>query len=262
MHDEQQIPPTDRSRLSALELADLAGDPVERIVELAAYGVIVPDQDGRYEPGDVHRIRVVDGFEAAGVPLDVLVEAQAAGLISVAFYDDLHSRPGHPSARTFDAFQASLGTRGRILPALFAAFGLAEPDGSSHLSREDEAFIAELVEQVEATGHADLALRLVRQFGEAARRASAASMEVYVDVIERLGPGFGRCPDPGDLRPAFPALGQARSCGAGARRTGSPAGTSRAPSTTTASGRRSKCWSTPGTCPSVPSRSLPPRSWT
>jgi hypothetical protein len=24
-------------------------------------------------PGDAHRVRVVDGFEAAGVPLDVLI---------------------------------------------------------------------------------------------------------------------------------------------------------------------------------------------
>jgi adenylate cyclase len=194
MHDDQDIPGTKRTRLSAVELAELAGDTVGRIAELTEREVLTADEDGRYDPGDVHRIRVVDGFEAAGVPLDALVKAQEAGLISVAFYDDLHSPPGHPSARTYEAFRASLRAGGGLLPSLFAAFGLAEPDGDSHLSIADEAFLGRLVAQVAATGHADLALRLLRQFGEATRRASEASMDVYAGVIERLGPEFAGVP--------------------------------------------------------------------
>ena len=125
---------TSPARLTGAELADLVGDPVERIQELTARGVIQADEAGRYPPGDAHRIRVIDGFEAAGVPLDVLVRAQAAGVISVDYYDQLHATPGRPSNRGYQVFKNDLGPLGHLLPAVFAAFGIAEPDPTSHLS--------------------------------------------------------------------------------------------------------------------------------
>ena len=87
----------DAGTLTADELAALVGDGPERIAQLTATGVITPDADGRYAPGDAHRVRVVDGFEAAGLALDVLIRAQDAGLISIAYYDELHPPPGRPS---------------------------------------------------------------------------------------------------------------------------------------------------------------------
>ena len=99
LHDPE---PTTTSSvpLTLKELSDLVGDPVERVQQLTALGVLQPDDEGRYSAGDAHRVRVIDGFEAAGVPLDVLVRAQAAGLISVDYYDQLHAAPGRPSGRT------------------------------------------------------------------------------------------------------------------------------------------------------------------
>ena len=71
---------------------------------------------------------MIDLFEAAGVPLDVLVRAQAAGVISVDYYDQLHAALGPRSKRRYEAFKDDLGTRAELLPAMFAAFGIAEPD--------------------------------------------------------------------------------------------------------------------------------------
>ena len=69
-------------------------------------------------------------------------EAQAAGVISVDYYDQLHAPPGRPSTRSYEAFKDDLGPRPAICcPAMFAAFGIAEPDRTSHLSVEDEAVI-------------------------------------------------------------------------------------------------------------------------
>lgn len=184
----------DSVRLTVGELAALVGDPVERIEELARRGVLHPDGDGRFEPGDAHRIRIVDGFEEAGVPLDALVGAQEAGLVSVAYYDDLHAPPGHPSGRTYATFKRALGARSAMLPAMYGAFGIAEPESGSHLSVEDEALLVDLAALVESTGQVDLALRIIRQFGEATRRASVAALEVYGEVIERMGPGVAGVP--------------------------------------------------------------------
>src|SRR6187397_3130944 len=118
--------PTSGARLTREELADVVGDSVERIRDLSARGVIRADDADLYSPGDAHRIRVIDGFEAAGVPLDVLVRAQAAGVISVDYYDQLHAAPGRPSSRDYHVFKSDLGPPGHLLPAIFAAFGIAE----------------------------------------------------------------------------------------------------------------------------------------
>jgi hypothetical protein len=188
--DNDQGPPT----LTADELAALVGDTPERLEELAASGVIVPDASGRYAPGDAHRIRVVDGFEAAGVPLDALVRATDAGVISVAYYDELHAPQGRPSGRTYAAFRESLGPGRELVPSVFNALGIAEPDPSSNLSAADESYLGELTALVVATGQTDLMLRVLRQFGEAARRASVAALETYAELIGRLGPEFAGVP--------------------------------------------------------------------
>ena len=185
---------TPSARLTGEELADLVGDPIERVRELTALGVIQPDDADRYSPGDAHRIRVVDGFEAAGVPLDVLVRAQAAGVISVDYYDQLHAAPGRPSDRGYQVFKNDLGPAGHLLSAMFAAFGIAEPDPASHLSVEDEVFIGDWATVIDATGHADLTLGILRQFGESGRRSSVAALEAYAQVTERLGPEFAGVP--------------------------------------------------------------------
>jgi adenylate cyclase len=188
----QEVPVT--QTMTADELAALVGDTPERIAELTRRGVLVPDGAGRYMPGDAHRIRVVDGFEAAGVPLDVLLRAQEAGLISVAYYDELHAPPGRPSGRTYEAFQQSLGPERELLPHMFSALGMAEPDPTSSLSREDEAYLERLATLVADTGQVDLTLRVLRQFGEETRRASVAALEIYAELIDRLGPGFAGVP--------------------------------------------------------------------
>ena len=194
MPDDPDVPARSPERLTAAELADLVGDSRDRVEDLTTRGVLTPDDEGRFAPGEAHRIRVIDGFEAAGVPLDVLVRAQDAGIISVAYYDDLHAAPGHPSSRTYQAFQASLGERGHLLPSMFGAFGIAEPDTTSHLSLEDEAFLEEWAALIEATGEIDLTLQILRQFGESTRRASVAALEGYAQYVERMGPEFEGVP--------------------------------------------------------------------
>ena len=191
-HDAE--PTASSARLTRGELADLVGDPVERVDELTRLGVIRPDDEDRFAPGDAHRIRVIDGFEAAGVPLDVLVRAQSAGLISIDYYDQLHAAPGRPSHIGYQELKADLGQAGRLLPALFAAFGIAEPDEASHLSVEDEAVIRHWALLIEQTGHGDLTLGILRQFGEAGRRSSVAALEAYAQVVEQLGPEFAGVP--------------------------------------------------------------------
>ena len=182
-------PETDREdpRLSVADIALHVGMEPERVEELAALGVIEPDAAGRFEPGDIHRLRLLRGFEGAGVPLASLLAASDAGAISLRYYDQLHPAPGELSGSTYEGFAAALGPGRTHLSRLFAAFGLAEPEPDARLSVADEDLIARILEIVVATGAPELALRAVRMFGEGARRAADGALGVYGEAAARLG---------------------------------------------------------------------------
>jgi adenylate cyclase len=180
-------PPEGGARITADDLALRLGVEPARVEQLADLDVIQRDADGRFDPGDLHRVRLVEGFEAAGVPLDALLAASRDGAISLRYYDELHPPPEELSGRTYASFAASLGERRSHLTRLFAAFGLAEPEPDARLSVPDEALIAELLDVVVATGQPDLALRTIRMFGEGARRAADGALGIYGEAVGRTG---------------------------------------------------------------------------
>ena len=155
--------------------------------QLVAGGAIERDADGGFDPGDVHRVRLLLAFEDAGIPLGPLLEASRAGTISLDYYDQLHAPPGPLSGRSYAEFRASVGHGGGHLSQLFAAFGLAEPEPDSRLTVEDEAFVAEMLDTIAETGAPDLALRAIRLFGEGARRAADGALGVYGEAARRAG---------------------------------------------------------------------------
>jgi adenylate cyclase len=173
--------------IPAGELADRLGIGPDRVARLAAAGAIEPDAEGRFDPGDVHRVRLLLAFESAGVPLEALLDASRSGAISLRYYDELHAPPGPLSDRTFETFVASLGPGREHLVGMFAAFGIAEPEPSSRLTVADEAFITEILAVIDGIAYPDLAMRALRLFGEAARRSADGSLGVYRESVQRGG---------------------------------------------------------------------------
>ena len=184
MIEGEEHPGTER--VDAHELGLRLGVEAARVEHLADLGVLDRDADGRYDPGDVHRVRLLRAFEDAGVPLEALIAASDAGTISLRYYDQLHPAPTAISPRTYAAFAADLPAAAREeLGRLFAAFGLAEPLADTRLAIDDEKLIAELLDIAVSTGHPDLALRAVRLFGEGARRAADGALGVYGEAVAR-----------------------------------------------------------------------------
>jgi adenylate cyclase len=170
--------------MSAETLAELAQAPAGRIEKLTALGLLTGD-DGHFSAGDVHRIRLVDAFEAAGVPAEALARASERGAISLNYYDQLHPEPVPRSGRTYDEFMDGLPDRGAILREVLATVGIAEPEPDGTLSTSDESILEEIVDTIVANNEPDLAMRAVRIYGEAARRTSEAAMSVYAEAVER-----------------------------------------------------------------------------
>ncbi len=176
-----------RPPLSAEDLALRLGVEPHRVEELADAGALERNPGGGFDPGDVHRVRLLLAFEHAGVPLEALLAASRAGAISLHYYDQLHPAPGPLSDRSYLAFKASLGHGAAHVTRLFAAFGLAEPEADSRLTIQDEQLVADMMATVVETGQPDLALRAIRLFGESARRAADGALEVYGEAAERAG---------------------------------------------------------------------------
>jgi adenylate cyclase len=175
------------AQVSVDDVALRLGVGRDRVAELANVGGIEPGADGRFDPGVVHRVRLLLAFEDAGVPLEALVAASRAGMISLRYYDQLHPAPGALSGRSYGEFRASLGRAGAHLSQLFAAFGLAEPEADNRLSIEDERVVTDMLVTVVETGEPDLALRAIRMFGEGARRAADGALGVYGEAAHRAG---------------------------------------------------------------------------
>jgi class 3 adenylate cyclase len=183
--------PSPADVLTTSELAALGGTSVEHVTDLADRGVLHPVATDTFGAGDVHRLRILAAFDDAGVTVDALLEAARLGTVDFAYYDGWHQPPGRPADRTFDAFRASLGEHGDQLGGLFTAFGLAAPNEDSRLSTDDERSLTELLEMMAGTGRPDLVIRLVRVFGETARRASEASMSIYAEASAALDAELG-----------------------------------------------------------------------
>jgi adenylate cyclase len=183
-HDGGVVDPV-TDRISGEEIARRLGVSADLIHRLIEAGVLEPDAEGKLDPGDVHRVRLLAGFDQAGIPLDALIAADRAGRISLRYYDELHPAPTPLSGRTYAEFATSAGAAAAHLPGLFAAFGLAEPPADTMLDVDTEALVRELLEIIEAVGRPDLGLRAVRVFGEGARRATDGALAVYGEAVRR-----------------------------------------------------------------------------
>lgn len=170
--------------LSIESLAELAQTTPERVRALAQIGLI-GGGDHLFALGDVHRIRLVNAFEAAGVPAEALARASEHGAISFAYYDQLHQDPRELSARTYADLLASLADRGPMLRRIVSTIGLAEPQPSDRLSTGDEEMLLTILEVVEGNRTPDLLLRSLRVLGDFARRGSEAAIQVYVEAVAR-----------------------------------------------------------------------------
>ena len=92
------------------------------------------------------------------------------------------------STTTYAMLRREAGPDADTLPAMFAAFGLAEPLPEARLDKDDERTLRTLLDLLADIEDRDLALRVLRLFGETARRSTAAALGIYEEAASRLGP--------------------------------------------------------------------------
>jgi adenylate cyclase len=161
--------------LSEAELAERSACPVERITQLEELGILVR-HDGSFSAKDVHRVRLMQAFEDAGIGLDVIAKGIARGKLS---YENLalYLPEPEPLTQTARELAAEFGRSPELIARLLREFGLAPPDEGGRL-RADELEILEELLDVWAVADDDVLARLARAYGQNVRKVVSSDLEL------------------------------------------------------------------------------------
>jgi adenylate cyclase len=162
--------------LSEAELAERSGSSVDKVQELERLGILVRrEEDGPFAAKEVHRVRLMEAFEAAGIPLDVIAEGVAAGKIS---YENIGLLLPEPAAfsTSRDEVAQKTGRSPELIRRLIGEFGL--PQTNPERLRDDDARVLVDLLDVWADADDDELARLARAYGQNIRRLVASDLEI------------------------------------------------------------------------------------
>jgi adenylate cyclase len=182
--------------------ARVAPELVDRLVEL---GILAPGgSEAAYGLGDVRRVRLADACRLAGLSLEGIGEAIAAGRLSFAFLD-LVSLAGRPlTDTTYEQLCAELELPMTLVERIHEASGLGRPQPDDPIHSLDRDLLAS-TRLGRAMGLDDgVLIRLSRVYGENLRRIAQAEPEFYHDHIE--GPLLASGMDERQMREAASQL--------------------------------------------------------
>jgi len=163
--------------LTEAELAERSACPVERIEKLVGLGILVPrDEDGPFSAKDVHRVRLMQAFEDAGIDLEVIARGVASGKVS---YENLGLYLPEPAAlsRTAEELATEVGRSPELITRLLREFGIAQPEPDGRLREDEVCTLKELLEVWAAADDDELA-RLARVYGQNVRKVVSSDLEL------------------------------------------------------------------------------------
>jgi adenylate cyclase len=164
--------------LSVAELAARSGCSLERVRELSRLGILVPgeDEDGPFAAKDVHRIRLMQAFEAAGIDLEVIARGIEAGKLS---YENVGLMLPEPAAfsMSYEDLARESGRSPEAIRRLVRELGLPQTDSTMRLRDDDVPVLRELL-SVWAEADDNEIARLARAYGQNIRRLVASDLEI------------------------------------------------------------------------------------
>jgi adenylate cyclase len=166
------------------ELAERAGVDPSYVTRLIDVGVLAPAADGRFTEGDVRRVRLYQGLEHAGLPLEEIAEAVDRGGLSFAFLDrPVYDRFAGLSARSFREVSEREELPLELLLVVRDAIGFAQADPDEPM-REDELKLVPLIGLQLARGVDPGSIeQWLRVYGDALRRIAETEANVWYTQI-------------------------------------------------------------------------------
>jgi adenylate cyclase len=168
-------------------LAESAARP-ELLDRLVAVGTIQPTPDGRFDARDEFVASVATALLGAGIELDDLVwtlEHRHFGLRSLG---TMFTEPVPRTVQTYAELASTLGDQATLLPAVYAALGLPEPEPGASPRADEARLIADFIRLwgfVDPTG--DAQVRVARMIGDGTRRIAEGWLDTW-DEVAKPGP--------------------------------------------------------------------------
>jgi class 3 adenylate cyclase len=146
------------------------------VQELERLGILVRhDEDGPFAAKDVHRVRLMEAFEAAGIDIEVIARGVAAGKLS---YENVGLLLPEPAALATPVGEVAreTGRSPQSIRRLISEFGLPQTDPER--LRDDDARVLVALLKVWAEADDDELARLARAYGQNIRRLVASDLEI------------------------------------------------------------------------------------
>jgi adenylate cyclase len=172
-------------RVSAQELAELAPCSLEYVQRLAHLRVLGPrEDDGLFPSSDVHVVRLMAGFEEAGISLEDVARGVAGGDLS--FPLGLFLPEPARSAATYEELAARLERSPDLLRRLSGEFGLPPP-ADDRVREEDAKMLSLLLAKLDLATEDELS-RFARLYGGTVQRMVDSGLQFFDRVVrQRVG---------------------------------------------------------------------------
>jgi adenylate cyclase len=173
---------------SGEELAAEARVSADRIDWMERIGVLKPREPGPFRFGDVFRVKLVAALLDGGFTTEQIEWAVSEGHLNLDRVDEYQLvEPAPRSSRTFAELMATAGPRGSLLPAVYAALGLPEPDPSSQLPADEEERLLRFLQGWAPAQSDETLVRAARLIAEGTRMVTLGWGELIDEQVVRPG---------------------------------------------------------------------------
>lgn len=197
-----------RPRVNIEQIAESAGVTTDELTEFINAGVVVPDEEGGFRPGDVARVRLASSLISSGISLEELSEAVRESRLSFDYVDRLMPEPValvRPSEDDADALRWGAD----LEPILGTT---RSPQG---LVRSDDLRVLRMMSRAVEIGiPPERVVRIARSFAQVASRLVDMQREFVDEVllepaIEETGSPIAALEKTAETRYEYRQLGRA-----------------------------------------------------
>lgn len=165
-------------------LAEIADVEVAFVLRAADAGALSGGPGGPFSPEDAGRLRYLQAWDSAGLPVENVGELLQRDEISFSFLGVPWLQPQVRLEHTYEQLAEDREIEVEVLLDIHEALGFRRPQTSDHV-RQDDLVIAEWMQAFVASGaQKDALLRLLHVYSGALRRVAQAEAEMYESEIE------------------------------------------------------------------------------
>jgi adenylate cyclase len=162
-------------KVPAQELADLVPCPLEHVRRLAELGILERDGEDSFDSAQVHVVRLMAGFEAAGISVEDVARGVQGGQLS--FPLGLFMPEPTPITTTYEELAAESARSPELVRRLSAEFGVA-PGPDDRVRSEDAEVLLLVLRTLHQASDEELS-RFARLYGGSIGRLVDAGVQFF-----------------------------------------------------------------------------------